>query len=128
MLEVDRPNQRIALGVKQKTSLHEHFDQFTQISGGRTIQQLNDTELRGYVCLLIAVGKRDEAKSALQHLLTRQPELAARHDFAHHHHHLGGSDVEPDDQVFVFFCHVSTCSLSSSFSACVWSAAAWPFP
>jgi hypothetical protein len=62
------------------------------------------------------------------HAQARQPELAARHDFAHHHHHLGGSDVEPDDQVFVLFCHVSTCSLSSSFSACVWSAAAWPFP
>ena len=36
----------------------------------------------------------------------REFELAVGHDLGHHRHDLGGSDVQPDDQVFVLFCHM----------------------
>ncbi len=36
-------------------------------------------------------------------------ELAAGEHLGHHHHHLGRTNVQAYDQIFVFFCHMFTC-------------------
>ncbi|MET3914465.1 hypothetical protein ABID97_001247 [Variovorax sp. OAS795] len=46
---------------------------------------------------LQAVARRNAESGELQ--------LAAGQHLGHHHHHLGGADVESDNQVFVFFGH-----------------------
>ena len=33
-------------------------------------------------------------------------ETGAGQHLGHHHHHLGGADVQADDQILVLFCHV----------------------
>ena len=42
-------------------------------------------------------------------------ELAALQHFGHHHHHFAGTDVEADNQFFVFFGHSSSTLISCLF-------------
>ena len=46
-----------------------------------------------------------------RHAQAGQLEFTPGHDFGHHHHDFGGTDVQPDHQIFVFFCHMRTCCI-----------------
>ena len=43
------------------------------------------------------------------HTQTCQLELAAAHDFSHDHHDLGRADIQPNNHILVFSCHISLC-------------------
>jgi hypothetical protein len=48
---------------------------------------------------------------ARRHAQACQLELAAGQHLGHHGHDLGGADVQPDDHIFVFSCHIVLCLL-----------------
>ena len=40
-----------------------------------------------------------------RHAQARHAQFAARQYLGHHRHHLGGADVESDDEIFIFLGH-----------------------
>ena len=51
--------------------------------------------------------RRDAALQAVRgcHAEPGDTQLAVVHDLGRHHHHLGGADVQADDQILVFLGH-----------------------
>ena len=62
----------------------------------------------------------DALLQALRLVLTESDDLVASvgHHLGHHRHHLGGADVESDDQIFRVFCHFAWPTVCSGL--CCW--------